>query len=309
MDGLADDVGTPRDVLLHAEPHRHVKHLFGELDCPFHLRGAAGQYDPGRHRFLESRAPQFVSDQREQLLVARLDDLGECLARQTARRPVAHAGHFDRLVRIRKLRQRARILDLDVLRILRWRAHRHSDVVRDLVPGDRDHCGVADCAATEDRDVGGPAADIDHAHAEVLFILGEHGIARCELLKHNVLNLEPAALHTLDDVLRGAVRASNNVYLRLQAHAGHANRIADSFLRIDDVFLRQDMQDLLVRGDCHRLGCVDYALDVTGTYFLVLDRDNSVGVQAADVAAGDAGVYRMYLAVGHQLGFLDGALY
>ena len=38
---------------------------------------------------------QLLAHQREELLVARLDDLGERLAREPARRPVADARHLD----------------------------------------------------------------------------------------------------------------------------------------------------------------------------------------------------------------------
>src|SRR5690606_22120616 len=38
---------------------------------------------------------------------------------------------------------------------------------------------------------------------------------------------------------------------------------------------------------------------------LVLDRDDPLGVEALDVAAGDPGEDRVDLAAGHQLGFLD----
>ena len=47
---------------------------------------------------------------------------------------------------------------------------------------------MADRAAAEHRDVGGAAADVDHAHAEVLFILGEHRVARGQLLEDDVVD-------------------------------------------------------------------------------------------------------------------------
>ena len=40
-----------------------------------------------------------------------------------------------------------------------------------------------------------------------------------------------AALHALDDVLRGAVGPGDDVHLGLEAHAGHADRLADALLR------------------------------------------------------------------------------
>ncbi len=168
--------------------------------------------------------------------------------------------------------------------------------------------GVADRAAREDRHVGGAAADVDQADAEFLLVVGQHGVARRQLFEHDVLDLEAAALHALDDVLRGAFRAGHDVDLRFEPHARHADGLADAVLRVDDEFLRQDVQDLLVRGNRHGARRVDHALDVALRDFLVADRDDAVRIQAAHVAAGDAGEHGMNLATGHQLGFLDRAL-
>ena len=160
----------------------------------------------------------------------------------------------------------------------------------------------------EHRDVGGAAADVDEAHAELLLIVGEHGEARGQLLEHDVLDHQAAALHALDDVLRRAVGAGDDVHLGFEPHARHADRIADAFLAVDDEFLRQHVQNLLVGGDRDRLGRVDHVLDIAVRDLLVADRDDAVGVEAAHVAAGDAGVDRVDLAAGHQLGLFDRAL-
>ena len=95
---------------------------------------------------------------------------------------------------------------------------------------------------------------------------------------------------------------------RLQAHARHAQRLLDPFLRIDDVFLRQNVQHFLVGGNRHCLGGIDDALYVGAGDFAVADGDDAVGVHAADVAACNAGIDRMYLAPCHQFRFLDGTL-
>ena len=94
-------------------------------------------------------------------------------------------------------------------------------------------------AAAEYRDVGGAAADVDHAHAEILFIFGEHGVTRRQLLEHDVVHAQAAALHALHDVLRRTVGAGDDVHLGLEPHAGHADGVPDAFLCVDDVFLRQ----------------------------------------------------------------------
>src|SRR5690606_8450605 len=107
----------------------------------------------------------------------------------------------------------------------------------------------------------------------------------------DVLDGEAAALHALDDVLRGAVGAGDDVHLGFQAHAGHADGIADALLAVDDVFLRQHVQDALVGGDGHGLGRVDHVLHVHVGDLAVTDADDAVGIQAPHVAAGDAGIH------------------
>src|SRR6185503_6311735 len=139
MNRVAHDVRETFDELRHAQAHRHVEHFFRELDGAFHLRAAAREHDAGGHELLEARAAQLFANELEQLLVARLDDLRQCLAREPARWPVADARHLDRLVGVRELRQRAGVLDLDLLGVRQRHAQRHGDVVRHLVARDRDH--------------------------------------------------------------------------------------------------------------------------------------------------------------------------
>jgi len=98
------------------------------------------------------------------------------------------------------------------------------------------------------------------------------------------------------------------VDLGLQPHAGHADRIADAFLRVDDVFLRQYVQDFLIRRDGHGLGGVDDALHIALHHLFVLDGHDAVRIEAAHVAAGDAGVHRVDFAACHELGFFHRAL-
>ena len=92
--------GTP-------EAHRHVEHFFGELDGAFHLGAAAGEHDSRGDDFLEARAAQLFAREAVELLVTRLDHFGERLAREAPRGTIADRRHFDALVGIGELRQRA----------------------------------------------------------------------------------------------------------------------------------------------------------------------------------------------------------
>ena len=98
------------------------------------------------------------------------------------------------------------------------------------------------------------------------------------------------------------------MYFDFEPHRAHAERIAYVFLPVDDEFLRDCVQNLLVGGDVDRARGLHHAVDIHLADFLVLDRVHAVRVEALDVAARDAGVDLAYLAVGHQLGFFQRAL-
>lgn len=204
--------------------------------------------------------------------------------------------------------QGAGVADLDLFRVLGRRTQGHGDVIGDLVAGDRDHRGMADRAFGEDRDIGGAAADIHQAHAQFLLVLGQHRIGRGQLLEDDVVDLEAAAAHALLDVLRSIHRAGHHVHLGFQAHPGHAQRLAHAFLVIDHVILGQGMQHPLVRRDRHRLGGIQYPFDIRRVHLAIADRHDAVGIEAADVVAGDADERRVDTATGHLLGLIDGAL-
>ena len=98
------------------------------------------------------------------------------------------------------------------------------------------------------------------------------------------------------------------MHLGFQAHAAHAHRLAHALLVVDHVFLGQHMQGFLIRRNRHRLGRVDHPVDVRLGHFPVADRDDAMGIKAADVGASDARVDRMDLAAGHQFRLFHGAL-
>ena len=99
------------------------------------------------------------------------------------------------------------------------------------------------------------------------------------------------------------------MHLGFQAHPGHTQRFLDALLAVDNVFLGQDMQNLLVRRNRHRLGRVDHPLQIQAIHFPVLDRHDAVGIEAADVTAGNTHVDRVNLAARHQLSLFHRTLY
>ena len=100
----------------------------------------------------------------------------------------------------------------------------------------------------------------------------------------------------------------DHVHPGLEADAGHADGLADALLAVDDEFLGQHVEDLLVGGNGHRPRRVDHPVHVALGHLPVADGDDAVGIQAADVAAGDAGIDLVDVAARHQLRLLDRAL-
>src|SRR5207302_135300 len=112
-----------------------------------------------------------------------------------------------------------------------------------MVAADRDDTGVHDAAPREHGDVAGAAADVDHHHAALDLILGDHRFRRREHLQHHVVDIEARLVHHLDHVLDGGVGAGDDVRVHLETVAGHAHRIADPLLAVDGELLRQHVDD------------------------------------------------------------------
>ena len=93
-------------------------------------------------------------------------------------------------------------------------------------------------------------APMSTSTAELALVAGQDRGREAERREDQVVDLQAAALHALADVGRGRLRAHHQVRVHLQAHAGHADRVADAFPRIvEHVFARDRVQDLLVGRD------------------------------------------------------------
>src|SRR3990167_4193553 len=115
-------------------------------------------------------------------------------------------------------------------------------------------------------------------------------------------------MDALHDFLHRRHRTADDMHLDIEAHAAHAERFLDAVLAVDAELLLEDMQDLLVARQADRAGGFDHPVDVGGRDFLLLDFHHTARIDAADMAAGDAGMHLVDLAIGHQLGLLQRAL-
>src|ERR1041384_1564306 len=141
----------------------------------------------------------------------------------------------------------------------------------------------------------------------------ENGVARSERLQHHIADVESGALHALVDVLGRSHEPRNNMDVRLEADARHADRVAHTVLSVDDELLRYHMDDSPVRRKRHALGVLDEAVHVGLRDFVLgpADRDHSPALKALDVVARDADDHRLDLdpRTRFRLGYraLDGA--
>ena len=98
------------------------------------------------------------------------------------------------------------------------------------------------------------------------------------------------------------------MHLHLEPDAAHAQWLAHVLLPVDDEFLRQDVQHLLIVGNRDCLCRFHDAVDIGLGDFLFLDRYHPAGIEASDVASRNPGKDFGNRAIGHQLRLFQHAL-
>ena len=94
------------------------------------------------------------------------------------------------------------------------------------------------------------------------------------------------------------------MHLGFQPDAAHADGLLH-VLAVDHKFLGLHQQQPLIGGNVDGLGGFNHAGNVGGRDLAVLDGHHAAGIDAADVAACDAGGHACNAAIGHQLGLLQ----
>ena len=85
--------------------------------------------------------------------------------------------------------------------------------------------------------------------------------------------------------------ACHDMNLCFQPDTGHADRVLNAGLFVDDVFLGQDVDDLPIHGYGDGTRCVDDTINIGLRNFRAFNGDNATAVEAGDVSTGDAGIY------------------
>ncbi len=93
-------------------------------------------------------------------------------------------------------------------------------------------------------------------------VVSQHRLAGGELLEHQLLHRDARLVDARQHVLVVRARARDDVYVRLETLCGHADRIVNPVLPVDDELTRDDMQQFELRGDVDRFRCFDDAIDI-----------------------------------------------
>src|SRR5271168_1525723 len=239
---------------------------------------------------------------------ARFDDFRKHARENGARRTIAYAGDFDGRVFCQKLAQCAGVQALDFFRFAAGSAQADGEIVGEMIAADWDRCGVTNYPAGEGDHFRGAAADVEQASAEFTLVLREAGFGRGERLEDGVVHADAGAIYRGDNILGGGAGSGDDVDVRFQALADHADCVADIILRVQRKFLREDVQDFAVFGQLHAAGGFDGAAHVVALHIARARAygDAAAAIHAAHMRAGDADQRRLHGNADEGFGFFDG---
>lgn len=110
--------------------------------------------------------------------------------------------------------------------------------------------------------VGGAAAYIDQGDPQLHLIPPQNGQRGGHRLKDDLGHVEVSPVATGDHIMQGSNVGGDDMDVGHQAHPGHAERVLDAGVVIHHVFLRQNVDDLLIVGYLDRLRRLNNGIDV-----------------------------------------------
>ena len=272
-------------------------------------RTATREDKPGGDLGVQTGTPQIVRDERQKFLRARFDNVREHARKNRTRGAIADAGDFNGAVLAQKIGRGAPVMTLDLLGFGDGRAQANRQVVGEMIAANGHCAGVAHDTAAVDDQLGGATANIEQAAAQVAFILGQAGFRRGQRFEYRVVDEDAGLVCGGHQVLRCGDGRSNDMDVRFQPLADHADGIADAILGIHDELMRKNVQHFPV------IGKRDVARGVNGAAHIVAfnvagtrpQRDAAAAVHTANVAPGNANRGGFHGNVGDAFGFFHRA--
>ena len=165
-----------------------------------------------------------------------------------------------------------------------------------------DYRSMADAAVEEHGQIARAAADIHNGHAEVAFVLFQHGQAGCIGFQNDVGHLIPGLFDAVYNIFGRSRGSRNYVDFALQPYPGHTHRIVNPVLFIHYEFLRKNVQDFPVHRQSYGLGGADhpFAVSFRNDTVFPAHRNNALAVNRTDMVAGDTGIDVTDFVAAHQ---------
>ncbi len=136
-----------RQTLGLRDAHRQVERLLDDVIEAAQTRAAAGENESSGNLAVQASALEIVANEREQFHGARLDDVGQHVREDRARRAVANAGDFNRAVIRDERRSGPAVAALDALGLGSGRAQADGKIVGEMVAADGNHADVTNNSA------------------------------------------------------------------------------------------------------------------------------------------------------------------
>src|SRR5450759_1344529 len=129
-----DDVRQPAEAARHAPAHGHAEDLLGDLQEAVQLGAAARQDESGAQLARGNLPDRLLPEQREKLLGARLEDLGDLAPLDGMDAAPAGERHVERLAFAHERGHRRAVLALEPLGVGHGGLQDDREVVREVVP-------------------------------------------------------------------------------------------------------------------------------------------------------------------------------
>ena len=157
---------------------------------------------------------------------------------------------------------------------------------------------MANHPLVEDSDVGGATSNVDKHNSRFFVGVVENSQSRCYGFENDTFDVEASAFDAVVDVEQVGGVAGNDVEVRLQLFASHTHRVAfgAEFLAVDNVVLREDVDDVFARRESNVALLFDEAVDILALDIFVFGRDDDRAhvLDALDVLTGDADIDIVY---------------
>ena len=288
--GLGKFFGHTLEAARRGHAHGQIEHALGQFDQAVQMRAAAGQHEAGGDLRFEAAALQFVANQREQFLRARLDDFVQHARENGARRAVADAGDLDGDVFAASNREDAAMLALDFFGFGNRRAQADGKIVGEMIAADREWPprGAACRRKTTSSVVPPPISSRQQPSSRSSCVRQDS--AEAKRLENRVGHSHARLIHGDHEILHGRAGGGDDVHVDFEALADHAHRVANIVVRVEQKFLREHVQHYAIFGQSdiargiHGVANI-VALDVARR---VPERDSAAAVHSANMAAGNA---------------------